>query len=206
VWPLTLVFSRKTLAKYQLIFRHLFKCKYVEKLLETSWLLNQSTKEYNAHKNYLNSHKLRQRMLHFIKNYIYHMAFEVFEPNFHKFKLKMEKIKTIDEVLEEHNHFLDLCLKESMLLDHTLFQMITKIIETSNYYAKIITRITLNIMQNEEFENQMFGLNDSDNEVDVDRRHTEYITKKKERLERLSNENKKVACEPSFVKMVKKFE
>lgn len=37
-WPLTLIISRKTITKYQLIFRHLLYCKYVEKNLETAWL------------------------------------------------------------------------------------------------------------------------------------------------------------------------
>ena len=146
-------------------------------------------------------------MLHFIKNYIYHMVFEVFEPNFHKFKQKLDKIKTIDEVLDEHNHFLDLCLKESMLLDHTLFQLITKLTETSNYYSKIITRITNNIMAEEQLAD-MFRDRDS---VDRDRedmtnKHREYVAKRKEKLKKLEEENDKVASEESFVKMVRKFE
>lgn len=136
------------------------------------------------------------------------MVFEVFEPNFHKFKQKLEKIKTIDEVLEEHNHFLDLCLKESMLLDHTLFQLITKLTETSNYFSKIITRITNNIMQEEELLDMFRDHDDSiekENE-DTAAKHKEYVNKRKEKLKKLEEENQKVASEQSFVKMVQKFE
>ena len=37
-WPLTLILSHKSITKYQLIFRHLLVCKYVERSLETVWL------------------------------------------------------------------------------------------------------------------------------------------------------------------------
>lgn len=39
-WPLTLIISRRAITKYQLIFRHLFFCKYVEKSLANTWLLH----------------------------------------------------------------------------------------------------------------------------------------------------------------------
>lgn len=44
-WPLTLIISRRSITKYQLIFRHLFFCKYVERHLAKTWLLHQKTKE-----------------------------------------------------------------------------------------------------------------------------------------------------------------
>jgi gamma-tubulin complex component 2 len=37
-WPLTLILSHKSIIKYQLIFRHLLSCKYVERNLEKAWL------------------------------------------------------------------------------------------------------------------------------------------------------------------------
>ena len=37
-WPLTLILSFKSITKYQLIFRHLLYCKYVERNLENLWL------------------------------------------------------------------------------------------------------------------------------------------------------------------------
>ncbi len=39
-WPLTLIISRRAITKYQLIFRHLFFCKYVERHLANTWLLH----------------------------------------------------------------------------------------------------------------------------------------------------------------------
>ena len=47
-WPLTLIISKKSINKYQLIFRHLLQCKYTERYLEQVWLHHQSIKEYNV--------------------------------------------------------------------------------------------------------------------------------------------------------------
>lgn len=58
-WPLTLIISRRTLTKYQLIFRHLFFCKYVERQLSNTWLIHQSTKELNLHAAFASSYCLR---------------------------------------------------------------------------------------------------------------------------------------------------
>lgn len=48
-WPLTLILSHKSITKYSLIFRHLLNCKYVERTLESLWLLHQTTKEFKVH-------------------------------------------------------------------------------------------------------------------------------------------------------------
>lgn len=47
-WPLTLILSHRSITKYQLIFRHLLSCKYVERNLENLWLTQQTTKELNV--------------------------------------------------------------------------------------------------------------------------------------------------------------
>lgn len=40
-WPLSIVISRKALAKYQLIFRFLFRCKHVDRQLCGAWQVHQ---------------------------------------------------------------------------------------------------------------------------------------------------------------------
>ena len=44
-WPLSLVLSKHALTKYQLLFRHLFHCKHVERQLSASWLSQQEPKQ-----------------------------------------------------------------------------------------------------------------------------------------------------------------
>lgn len=43
-WPLSLVISRRAVTKYQLIFRHLFLTKFIERRLHTAWADQQATK------------------------------------------------------------------------------------------------------------------------------------------------------------------
>ena len=43
-WPVSLILSKNSIVKYQLLFRHLFHCKHVERQLSSSWLTQQSTK------------------------------------------------------------------------------------------------------------------------------------------------------------------
>jgi hypothetical protein len=43
-WPLSLVVSRRAVTKYQLLFRHLFLAKFVERRLHTAWAEQQGTK------------------------------------------------------------------------------------------------------------------------------------------------------------------
>ena len=43
-WPVSLVISRKTLTKYQLLFRHIFYCRYIEQQLGRVWLNQKALK------------------------------------------------------------------------------------------------------------------------------------------------------------------
>jgi hypothetical protein len=47
-WPLSLVLSRKAVAKFQLLFRHLFRCKYVERMLGVQWRTDAGTRDFEA--------------------------------------------------------------------------------------------------------------------------------------------------------------
>ena len=37
-WPISLVLNRKSLAQYQMLLRHLFFCKHVERLICNVWV------------------------------------------------------------------------------------------------------------------------------------------------------------------------
>lgn len=150
-WPLTLILSKRTITKYQLIFRHLLYCKYVERNLDTVWLHLQSTKEYSVYSVLQKTFFLRNRMSQFCKNYIYYMVVEVLEPNFHKFKDSLLKATTIDEILLSHNDFLDECLKECLITDQNLFRILTKINQTTHFFSRIIFRSFQNIQTDDTF-------------------------------------------------------
>lgn len=43
-FPLNLIFNKKNMNKYQVMFRYIFECKFIERQLNSAWLTLQSTK------------------------------------------------------------------------------------------------------------------------------------------------------------------
>ncbi len=115
-WPLSLVISRRSLTKYQLIFRHLFHCRHVERQLAATWQLHQGTRRIAGPGGRLGrAYCLCQRMLHFLQNFMYYMTVEVIEPNWASMDAALRSASTLDDVIEAHDRFLDACMKEGML-------------------------------------------------------------------------------------------
>ena len=115
-WPLSLVVSRKALTKYQLVFRHLFHCRHVERQLGATWQLHQATRRIAGPGGPLGrAYCLCQRMLHFLQNFMYYITVEVIEPNWATMDEALRRATTVDEVIEAHDKFLDACMKEGML-------------------------------------------------------------------------------------------
>lgn len=155
-WPLTLIISRKALTKYQLLFRHLFFCKYVERQLSNTWILHQSTKDLSLHKSFSTSYCLRQRMLHFVKNYVYYITVEVLEDKWHRFLESLKKVNTVDEIMSTHTVFLDECLKECLLMDRELFMILNNIIVFCLNFSEMIENNTKSMRIEESTLNSAF--------------------------------------------------
>ena len=56
-WPLSLIISRKSLTKYQLLFRLLFLCKRVERIVCNVWVQHQSTRQLDLRKHLASSYR-----------------------------------------------------------------------------------------------------------------------------------------------------
>ncbi|XP_011499905.1 PREDICTED: gamma-tubulin complex component 2-like [Ceratosolen solmsi marchali] len=126
-WPVSLVINRKAIACYQMLFRHLFYCKHVERLLCRVWISNKIAKTFTheAAMAYRQAFSLRQRMLDCIQHLEYYMMVEVIEPNWLTFLNKMSKVSNVDDVLSVHHDLQDSYLKECMLTDPELLACIT---------------------------------------------------------------------------------
>eukprot|EP00516_Mucochytrium_quahogii_P003975 CAMPEP_0203759020 /NCGR_PEP_ID=MMETSP0098-20131031/11951_1 /ASSEMBLY_ACC=CAM_ASM_000208 /TAXON_ID=96639 /ORGANISM=" , Strain NY0313808BC1" /LENGTH=1021 /DNA_ID=CAMNT_0050651747 /DNA_START=232 /DNA_END=3294 /DNA_ORIENTATION=+ len=148
-WPLSLVLSRQALTKYQLIFRHLFFCKHVERQLCTTWLAHQTTKELNLRSALGPDYCLRQRMLHFLQNFEYYVMFEVLEPRWHELEQRLVHVKTVDELMKHHAGFLDTCLRECLLTHQGLLKTLAKIMTTCLLFAEQIGRFADQIQVDE---------------------------------------------------------
>jgi len=141
-WPLSIVFSRSMLLKYQVIFRHLLYCRYVERKLVEVWVDHQYTKELDqVRTSFSPSYSLRQRMLAFCRDYIYYVTIEVLEPQSHAFLASLAQADSIDEVLRSHERFLDTCLREVLLTERdTLYRNLSKVLTTCLTFARNLHR------------------------------------------------------------------
>ncbi|XP_053599944.1 gamma-tubulin complex component 2-like isoform X2 [Plodia interpunctella] len=124
-WPVSLILNHKAIACYQMIFRHLFYCKHVERLLCRVWLYNKVVKRFSEARQYADAFALRQRMLSCIQHLQYYMCVEVIEPSWCQLIQSLDKVNNVDEVLERHNDFLESCLGDCMLTRSQLLKAVT---------------------------------------------------------------------------------
>ncbi|PFH47040.1 hypothetical protein AMATHDRAFT_77395 [Amanita thiersii Skay4041] len=148
-FPLSLVISRKTVLRYQLLFRFLLHLKHVEQSLSTMWIeqktgpwrrLVPGNEEFERWR--LRVCLLRARMLAFIQQILAFATFEVLEPNWRALEGKLEKVTTVDQLLRDHVDFLDTCLKECMLTSSKLLKAYSRLIVTCSTFALYTSSFT----------------------------------------------------------------
>jgi len=81
-------------------------------------------------------------MIHFAKNLVYYLSYEVLEMQWEAFIKRLKDVKNFDEILKIHNQYLDQCLKESLLLDYNLFKTLKRINNTCLVFSNIISSFT----------------------------------------------------------------
>jgi gamma-tubulin complex component 2 len=88
---------------------------------------------------------LRQRMLHFMQNFIYYMMFEVIEPKWLDMENSIRKksspeTQTVDDIIYVHNKFLDAALTECLLTNRELVRTLTKLMRTCLLFSDQLKR------------------------------------------------------------------
>ncbi|KAG5439124.1 hypothetical protein PCANB_001423 [Pneumocystis canis] len=156
-FPLSLVISRKAVLRYQLIFRHILSLKYLEQLLGLAWLdhsKNMFWKKYSTFEKVENWKNrvwvLRSKMLNFVQQLFYYCTNEVMEPNWLIFQLRLSKISTVDQLMQDHIDFLDACLKECMLTNSKLLRVQAKLMTTCTMFASNIKYLTRSLASIED--------------------------------------------------------
>lgn len=145
-FPLSLVISRKTVLRYQLIFRHLLSLRHHEDMLVTSWLDQSKTVSWRSRSSdrrlevwKRRAWNLRSKMLVFVQQLLYFSTAEVIEPNWQSLMDRVNGTdgdgsevtvngtkqvnRTVDELMQDHVDFLDTCLKECMLTQSKLLKV-----------------------------------------------------------------------------------
>lgn len=145
-FPLSLVISRKTVLRYQLIFRYLLSLRHLETLLVNSWQDHNKVKPWRHQSSdrrvemwKRRAWTLRSRMLVFVQQLLYFCTAEVIEPNWKNLMGRVngddadgtevtvngtkQADRTVDELMQDHVDFLDTCLKECMLTQAKLLKV-----------------------------------------------------------------------------------
>lgn len=146
-WPLSLILNRKALTRYQMLFRHMFYCKHVDRQLCNVWISNTVAKQYSLYSArwFAAAFTLRQRMLNFVQNIQYYMMFEVMEPNWHIMENNLKSASNIDEVLSYHTSFLDNCMKDCMLTNTVLLKIFSKLMSVCVMFTNCMQKFTQSI-------------------------------------------------------------
>jgi len=141
-FPISLVISRVTLTRYQLLFRYLLSLRHVETQLTGCWVEHHKTKlwRHKSARPRLECWKrkaftLRARMLVYVQQLLYFCTSEVIEPNWHAMMDRLQQprdntssntgihTRTVDELMQDHVDFLATCLKECMLTNARLLKV-----------------------------------------------------------------------------------
>ncbi|KAH3915055.1 spindle pole body subunit [Parastagonospora nodorum] len=163
-FPLSLVVSRVTLTRYQLLFRYLLSLKHLETDLAKCWGeqgKNAAWKHRSRNPRIelwkRKAWTLRARMLVFVQQLTYYCTAEVIEPNWTSLMSRLNEEKkgdakgkskqadddsggpqvkrTVDELMQDHVDFLATCLKECMLTNSKLLRINNKIMSTCSMFA-----------------------------------------------------------------------
>ena len=185
-WPLNLIFSKKNIMKYKLLFRHLIRLKFIEKLLYDTFASQQDFKELNIQSKLKDSFFLRDCMLNFIKNLIYYLFNEVIEPNYIQLMKNLSTAKSMEEVINYHDIFLDKCINEGLIIEN-LKGKLNEILNCCHYYCHLIFQYNNNIKVKSQEILQNISINRKKEEY-----KDEYIRKK------IKNKEKNYSLKQAF--------
>ncbi|KAH7826782.1 gamma-tubulin complex component 2 [Monocercomonoides exilis] len=131
-FPLNIVIDLKSLLKYQLIFRHIFLLKMVERRLCRIWKVMQMTKVLKSDFGgpmsvFGRCERLRQTFLHLIQNILFFTTQQVIEPAWKELMKGIATADRIEDLIQRHTNFIDNILKDSLMTNQTVITLLTTI-------------------------------------------------------------------------------
>ncbi|KAA3673795.1 gamma-tubulin complex component 2 [Paragonimus westermani] len=142
-WPISLVLNRQVMDRYQMLFRHMFYCKHVERRLCSSWVLGKVARRADCliETWFTTAFLLGQRMLTFIQHFQYYMAVEVIEPTWDQFFQQMDKVSNLDALLDAHLYCLEVCMDDCLLACPDLLSLFGKLAVVCVLFANFVQRV-----------------------------------------------------------------
>lgn len=128
-FPLSLVISRKTITRYQFIFRFLLNLRYLEFSLANLWsehktpIWRKSTGSSDIERYKRRIFVLRAQMMQWVQHMLAYVTGDVLETRWKKLEDKLSKVSSIDQLLRDHVEYLDTCLKECTLTEGKLISV-----------------------------------------------------------------------------------
>uniref|UniRef100_A0A914WX33 Gamma-tubulin complex component n=2 Tax=Plectus sambesii TaxID=2011161 RepID=A0A914WX33_9BILA len=127
-WPLSIVFHKKAVVQYQIVFRRLFSLHRAFKLLISQW--QHSRRDVCPAENLL-----RSAMLSFTSNYLSYCCTEVIKPRWERLEKELKELRSVEDVLMAQSRFLDDVNKDCMLTDAPLINATGDIVQLITEFA-----------------------------------------------------------------------
>ncbi|BGP42846.1 gamma tubulin complex Spc97/GCP2 subunit Alp4 [Rhodotorula kratochvilovae] len=164
-FPLSLVLSRRSITFYQMIFRHLLRLRHLERVFQDTWTEHLKTPAWRRRSPYpeLQAWKgrvfaLRARMYDFIQQMFDFAVSEVLEVRWAELRAKLEKCETVDQLLRDHDDFLNTCTNECLLTNEKLLDLFhQRLFNTCYVYANYTSSFTKIVVTSEAQANGDWG-------------------------------------------------
>jgi gamma-tubulin complex component 2 len=136
-FPESMILNSKALAKYQIVYRHLIQCNVLVKGLSIplgSVPLRGATVQLRQFE------VMKHSMLQFVRSMHYYICQNVLEPQWERFStsLRERKFASVEEITNTHMNFLDTCLRECMLTNSKLVQLVGMIWSTCTKFSALV--------------------------------------------------------------------
>lgn len=140
-WPVSLIFNTKVQSLYQMLFRHLFYCKHVERLLCDAWTTDQTIRDVRDLKPFYVALALRNKMILFLQNMENFIMEDAIEPAWMEFLQSLEECESVDDLIQNHWDFLEICIKDCFLTNLKMLTLFRKIVDGCRDTAKFLLEI-----------------------------------------------------------------
>ena len=136
VAPLSTIFTKDVIANYLKIFSFLWKLKKVQHYLSLSWGINMANQsEFRKIQGPLQNQFHRFTLAHhemalFVQNVHNYILVEVLESAWTEFKIKLETVKDLDQLILIQRQFVSDILDRSLLSDkqRDLYKLVQKLL------------------------------------------------------------------------------
>jgi len=137
-FPMNLVVNQDSISKYQIIFRLrlsiLNQISSMNKKFKFQRKLPQIQKSFE---------QARISILYFFQIFQTYLSHDVLEPQYNHLLAQFKLAQGLDRVIALHSNYLDTCLRECLMTNSRLVQILSTIVSISNNFVALVESIEL---------------------------------------------------------------